>query len=185
MTVHEAPVGATVEWYTPASLFAALGETFDLDPAAAPDNGHVPARERFTKDENGLIQPWFGHVWLNPPYGPEGVAFIDRMLAHADGLMLLPSRTETAVYQRALHAADSVCLLRDRLWFVRADGHTGRSSFGSTLFAFGSWAVDGLRRADLGWTVESPRLANGHGWLPSPADIADVLDEWHSRRVPA
>jgi hypothetical protein len=159
MTVHEAPVGATVEWYTPRSLFDALGAEFDLDPAAGRTNDErrarsaVPAGTFYSADLDGLAELWFGHVWLNPPYGPAGVAFIRRMITHGDGLMLLPSRTETAAYQRALDAADTVCLLRDRLWFVRNDGVTGRSSFGSTLFAFGEWAVGILRAADLGWTV--------------------------------
>lgn len=152
MTVHEAAVGATVEWYTPPSLFADLGHPmFDLDPAAAPNCAYVPARRFYTAADDGLPRPWSGHVWLNPPYGRAGVAFIDRMTAHADGLLLLPSRTETAAYQRALAAADVVCLLRDRLWFVRDDGVTGRSSFGSSLFGFGPWAVGILRAADLGW----------------------------------
>lgn len=153
MTVHEAPVGATVEWYTPASLFDALGAEFDLDPAGAPA-GHapwVPALRIRTKIADGLSAEWSGHVWLNPPYGPAAVEFIDRMIAHDDGLLLLPSRTETAAYQRALAAADAVCFLRERLWFVRNDGATGRSSFGSTLFAFGDWAERILRAADLGW----------------------------------
>lgn len=150
MTIHERPVGATVEWYTPASLFEALGVRFDLDPACAAD-APVPADFTYNKTHDGLAHEWFGHVWLNPPYGPAGVAFTDKMIVHADGLLLLPSRTETAVYQRTLAAADAVCLLRDRLWFVRDDGVTGRSSFASTLFAFGGWSVDVLRRADLGW----------------------------------
>ena len=155
MTVHERPVGATVEWYTPRSLFDALDVRFDLDPAAAPEwVGHyVPANCMYPKYEDGLSRDWKGHVWLNPPYGRDGVRFIDRMIAHGDGLMLLPSRTETAAYQRALAGATAVCFLRDRLWFIRDDGATGRSSFGSTLFAFGPWAVETLRRADLGWTV--------------------------------
>ena len=159
MTVHERPVGASVEWFTPPSLFDALfGPVEDctpfwLDPASAesPYNW-VPAVRKFTKAEDGLTQPWHGHVWLNPPYGPAGVAFIDRMIEHGDGLLLLPSRTETKVYQRAWLAADAVCLLRDRLWFIRNDGHTGRSSFGSTLFAFGEWAGAVLRAANLGIT---------------------------------
>lgn len=152
VTIHERPVGATVEWYTPAGLFDALGVTFDLDPAASPSPyACVPTAESFHRIHDGLAQDWSGHVWLNPPYGPAAVRFIDRMLAHGDGLLLLPSRTETAAYQRALVSSDAVCLLRDRLWFVRNDGTTGRSSFGSTLFAFGRWAVDVLKRADLGW----------------------------------
>jgi hypothetical protein len=179
MTVHEKPVGATVEWYTPASLFDRLGlgparpdpapfgsmddgrPEFDLDPAAAPEgHGHVPARWFVRPPSDGTaFWPWFGHVWLNPPYGPAGVKFVDRMIAHGDGLLLLPSRTETAVYQRALAAADVTCLLRDRLWFTRNDGVTGRSSFGSTLFAFGDWAANILSETDLGYTFGSRKAA--------------------------
>jgi hypothetical protein len=159
VTVHERPTGASVEWYPPKSLFDALGVEFDLDPAAGRNGDEcllrtsVPARRLFTAGLDGLSKPWEGHVWLNPPYGPAGVAFVDRMIAHGDGLLLLPSRTETAIYQRALSAATAICFLRKRLWFVRVDGVTGRSSFGSTLFAFGSWAADALQRADLGWTT--------------------------------
>lgn len=172
MTVHEAPVGATVEWYTPPGLFLMLmrgcaDPWFDLDPAAAPEGAtFVPARAFYRREDDGLSRDWFGHVWLNPPYGRQGVRFVDRMIAHDDGLLLLPSRTETAVYQRALAAADAVCLLRDRLWFRRADGHTGRSSFGSTIFAFGSWAVARLVAADLGWV--SPVTIEGADDEPLP-----------------
>lgn len=153
---HESPVGATVEWYTPRSLFdQLLGPVFDLDPAGTESPfANVPARRRFTKADDGLQRSWFGHVWLNPPYGPTAVAFTTKMIIHGDGLLLLPSRTETGNYQRALEYASAICLLRDRLWFVRNDGATGRSSFGSTLFAFGEWAVEILRAADLGWFVD-------------------------------
>jgi hypothetical protein len=154
---HESPVGATVEWYTPASLFEALDAEFDLDPAASPEGvlTVVPARRFIRPPADGLAEAWVGHVWLNPPYGRQAPAFIDRMIEHGDGLLLLPSRTETKAYQRAWRAADAVCLLRDRLWFRRGDGETGRSSFGSTLFAFGDWAVLRLYAADLGIIVES------------------------------
>jgi hypothetical protein len=167
VNVHERPVGATVEWYTPSSLFDRLGATFDLDPAGA-FGAAVPARQIIVKADNGLVGPWSGHVWLNPPYGRPGLSFIDRMIEHADGLLLLPSRTETAAYQRCLLAADAVCLLRDRLWFTRSDGFRGRSSFGSTLFAFGQWAVDILVRADLGWidlSENAAREADRDAWV--------------------
>jgi hypothetical protein len=164
MTVHERPVGATSEWFTPPELFEALGAEFDLDPAGAP-SGYaewVPARRIRTK----INIPWSGHVWLNPPYGPAAVEFTNRMIEHDDGLLLLPSRTETAIYQRALVAATAVCLLRERLWFIRSDGFRGRSSFGSTLFAFGDWAASILHRADLGWTIDNVRRAIIDGETP-------------------
>jgi hypothetical protein len=152
VTVHEAPVGATVEWYTPPSLFEAIGWDFDLDPASpgATVVPWVPAKQHYTRDQDGLSQPWDGSVWLNPPYGPEGVAFVERMIDHGDGLLLLPARTETRIFQLAAEAADAVCFLRDRLHFIRADGFQSRASFASVLMAFGDVP---MALPDLGWTV--------------------------------
>lgn len=150
MTVHERPVGATVEWYTPPGLFDALGLRFDLDPASPnPPVPWVPASRFMWADGDTL--PWEGRVWLNPPYGPAAVRFIDRMIAHGHGLMLLPARTETAAFQRAAEAADLVCFLRDRLHFIRDDGFQARSSFGSALLAYGWDCAAALIRADLGY----------------------------------
>ena len=155
MTVHEASVGATVEWYTPPSLFQALGLAFDLDPAS-PGPGAVPwvpAAAHIV--ERGQEMGWFGRVWLNPPYGPQLPAFVDRMCLHGNGLMLTASRTETRWWQRAAVSADAVCLLRERLHFIRDDGHQARSSHASTLFAWGEDCARALRRADLGWIAPS------------------------------
>jgi hypothetical protein len=162
MTAHERPVGATVEWYTPPELFEALRPglsssrygghlLFDLDPAAPlmlPP--WVPANHWYS--EHGETLPWNGRIWLNPPYGPAGVAFIDRMIAHGNGLLLLPARTETGAFQRAAAAANIVCFLRERLHFIRADGFQARSSFGSVLLAFGWECADALRVSNLGLT---------------------------------
>lgn len=154
MTVHERPVGATVEWYTPPALFAALGLTFDLDPASpgADIVPWVPAREHYTAADDGLDGSWVGdRVWLNPPYGPALPSFVDRMCRHANGVMLTAARTETRWWQQAARSADAVCLLRERLHFIRDDGYQARSSHASTLFAWGDDCVESLRRANLGW----------------------------------
>ena len=155
MTVHERPVGATVEWYTPPELFRSLGLTFDLDPASPGKEivPWVPADRHYTRHDDGLSLPWRGLVWLNPPYGPAGVQFIRRMIEHNDGVMLLPARTETRVFQEALSAAYATCFLRDRLHFIRDDGLQARSSFASVLFIFGGWLFEPLDDADLGVTV--------------------------------
>lgn len=155
---HESPVGATVEWYTPPEFFERLGGvTFDLDPAS-PESGPlpwVPAERFYSPREDGLAQPWTGSVWLNPPYGPSGVAFIRKMVAHGDGLLLIPARTETRIFQYAAAHASLVVFLRDRLHFIRQDGYQSRSGFASVLMAFDEmWAVE-ANKANLGWTVWS------------------------------
>lgn len=159
MTVHERPVGATVEWYTPPELFRRLGLYFDLDPASpgADVVPWVPAADHYTREDNGLDGSWVGStVWLNPPYGPAGVAFIDKMVAHRKGMLLLPARTETAAFQRAAKSAETVCFLRDRLHFIRSDGYQARSSFGSVLMAWGYECSRALQDADLGLTTTWP-----------------------------
>jgi len=135
-----------VEWYTPAGLVDQLGH-FDLDPACGdPTRCHVDARMHWSVD--GDVRPYFGRTWLNPPYGPRGVPFIESMIEHRRGLLLLPARTETRIFQQAAEAADAVCFLRERLWFERNDGFTGRSSFGSVLFAYRDSIPE-----HLGWSV--------------------------------
>ncbi len=65
--------GQTSEWYTrPKYIEAArlVMGGIDLDPASsAAANQIVKATRYYTKEQNGLQQPWYGHVWLNPPYG--------------------------------------------------------------------------------------------------------------------
>lgn len=153
MVVHEKPVGGTVEWYTPPILFAALRLSFDLDPASpgATVVPWIPATRHITFDEDGLAEPWHGRVWLNPPYGPDLPAWVDKMCEHGNGVMLTASRTETRWWQQAATSADVVVLLRERLHFIRGDGHQARSSHASTLFAWGNDSAAAVWGANLGW----------------------------------
>lgn len=48
-----------------ASLEDRFGK-FTLDVAAAPHNAKAPSY--YTRDDDGLTQPWMGRVWCNPPY---------------------------------------------------------------------------------------------------------------------
>lgn len=40
---------------------------FDLDPASGAEPTPI-ADTRYTEDDDGLTEPWFGTVWLNPPF---------------------------------------------------------------------------------------------------------------------
>lgn len=67
------------DWYTPQRYVEAVRELFggaiDLDPASCPEaNRIVRADNIFTAEVDGLRQPWFGNVYLNPPWGRTGRA---------------------------------------------------------------------------------------------------------------
>ena len=155
MTVHEAAWGATREWYTPRDVFDRLALRFDLD-VASPMSGPlpwVPADRFYSPRENGLMQPWEGRVWCNPPYGPPGVAFVHRMVEHNNGVLLVPARTETRWFQHAATHAHAVAFLRDRIHFIREDGLQARASFASVLMGFGPDCGNAVLAADFGWAA--------------------------------
>src|SRR5689334_3712102 len=52
-----------------ASLEARFG-AFELDVAAADHNAKAPSY--YTREQDGLTQPWRGIVWCNPPYSDCG-----------------------------------------------------------------------------------------------------------------
>jgi len=61
--------GAFDTWLTPPAILAELG-TFDLDPCAAPSpRPWATATRHIESPDDGLVLPWEGRVWLNPPYG--------------------------------------------------------------------------------------------------------------------
>jgi hypothetical protein len=154
----ETAVGSTVEWYTPPELFAWLGVGFELDPCSplAGPVPWVPAERFYSPADNGLVQPWSGRIWLNPPYGPLAPKFMHRLAEHGDGIALVLARTETGWFQASAPRASAVCFLRARVSFVRQDGtreRNGRTGTGSLLMAFGEECADIIGRADLGWLV--------------------------------
>lgn len=57
-------------WLTPRYVLDLLGQ-FDTDPCAATVRPWDCARVNYTVEHNGLLLPWEGRVWLNPPYGNE------------------------------------------------------------------------------------------------------------------
>lgn len=101
----------TPEWYTPRHILdavvAVLG-SIDLDPCAEPAKA-VPAREHFTAEDNGLELGWRGKIYMNPPYGREIVAWIDKLaLEHESGnvteaIALVPARVDTTWWRKLPH----------------------------------------------------------------------------------
>lgn len=76
-TVNPRHLSGSTEWYTPAPVLAcvrqALGGYIDLDPASTAEaNETVQATRFYTKEDDGLLRPWHGTVFLNPPGGKLG-----------------------------------------------------------------------------------------------------------------
>lgn len=158
---HEAAIGGSAEWYTPPHVFEALGLRFDLDPAAPPGGvPWIPARRHLTEEEDGLARPWYGRVWLNPPYGRQTARWLRRLSEHGDGIALVFARSDTDWFQRFAPTATAICFVSGRLRFVPGDDRTEASSAGapSLLMAFGLPCALAVAQSGLGQTFLVPRL---------------------------
>jgi hypothetical protein len=152
--VSAADVAATNdEWYTPRWIFNAADLTFDLDVSApvAPEFRTCPARRYLTVIEDGLTAPWDGLVWMNPPYSQPG-PWIDRFIAHPDGLALVPAAS-SLWRGRYLKASDGIALLsvtgnemRAGRGFGRPNGSQASYPVALILAARGELAVKALER---------------------------------------
>jgi hypothetical protein len=168
MALHEQSVGATSEWYTPPHVFAALGETFDLDPAYPIDRElpWIPVKNVHCVNADGLTADWFGFVWMNAPFGGRNGLdpWLDRFFAHANGIALAPDRTSAPWWQRAARKADAILFVAPKLKFIGRDGRPGKSpAQGTCLFAAGDRACAALARAQsagLG-VLAAPRIVGG------------------------
>lgn len=118
---HQSAKPGTDVWLTPPYVLDALGGagSFDLDPCAAVNQPWPSARQHYTIEDNGLIKPWHGRVWCNPPYQTGVVGrFLSRMKEHDRGMVLIFARTETEAFHDAVwRAADALLFLEGRLHF--------------------------------------------------------------------
>ena len=140
-----APVQGTDsdERYTPSWIFDGLGGTFDTDPAS-PGHGAgdcVPARVKYTRADDGLVQPWHGSVWLNPPFS-NATPWARRFIDHAQGVFLGPV-ANAAWCIELMQAAHLVWFMRD--FAFTHPTHAGkRSSMPLFMAAIGTAEVDAL-----------------------------------------
>lgn len=142
------------EWYTPKYIFDALRLIFDLD-VSAPVEGprHVPCVQYLTVVHNGLLFPWHGTVWMNPPYGDmkQKRLWLRKFFNHGNGVALMPDRTSAPWFQEYAPLADAICFMSPKVKFELPNGGFGKSpANGTVLFASGEIAVAALKRCNLG-----------------------------------
>jgi hypothetical protein len=94
---HQQSVGKSQNHITPKWILDRLGP-FSLDPCAADPRPWSCAEINWTT--HGLERPWFGLVYLNPPFHRYEVgAWIRRLAAHGNGVALLHARTEAGWFE--------------------------------------------------------------------------------------
>jgi phage N-6-adenine-methyltransferase len=132
------------DWATPPTFIPwiedKLGVKFELDAAASFENHKAPCF--WTIEDDSLIQNWWGHVWLNPPFGRELPKFVNKALEeieerHCKSITLLvPARTDTAWAHQLFNSRHMV-----RCYFIKgrfnfryyADEAAGNAPFPSML----------------------------------------------------
>jgi len=113
-----------------------------LDPCTEPDNP-TNAAKFYHLPLDGCALPWDAPtVFCNPPYGEARNRWVERCIAeglHRRVVLLIPSHTETRIFQQALAACTSVLLVRARLRFgvLRENRRQEAASHGSAIFGFG------------------------------------------------
>lgn len=156
---HESQHNVSVDWYTPPWIFEKMGVEFDLDPCQ-PINPieWIPAKSRYTIENDGLTNDWYGRVWLNPPYGKQTPDWLAKMDAHRNGIALVFARTDCAWFHNYIAKADAILFMKGRVRFVDglcATKGSGAGS-GSMLVAWGKDNVKVLEAmSDIGFLVSN------------------------------
>ena len=125
MDVHYS--SETPEWYTPPEIIErtqkAIGN-IDLDPCS-PEEQSIPATHVFTKEQDGLRFDWYGKVYMNPPYGREISAWVEKLVSEyesgrtKEAIALVPARVDTDWFRLFRNCA--ICFIDGRLKFSGAE----------------------------------------------------------------
>lgn len=121
-------------WLTPPELIQSLG-TFELDPCSPVNRPWDTALKHFTVEDNDLLQDWMNYrVFLNPPYGNQLEAWLNRMAMHSNGIALIFARTDTKAFQQYVFPyANSIMFIKGRIQFYTIDGKQGNNANAPSL----------------------------------------------------
>jgi hypothetical protein len=133
------------EWYTPKELFDQLNINFDLDVASPIDNNsRVPASRKYTIEDDGLVLPWEGRVWMNPPYSKPS-PWVSKWLEHGNGLALLPM-AKSRWFNDLMQTEANFVLLPSTFKFDSPEGKKLSLMMGSTLWALGDENIETIAK---------------------------------------
>lgn len=118
--------------------------TIDLDPAAnLIAQEYIQAKQFYTKENDGLALPWYGNVWLNPPYSyPLVQRFTEKAIefAHSDAkgqvLLLTNACTDAKWFQNLLDFP--ACFMQGRISFYLDGKQVNGNRNGQVFFYLGT-----------------------------------------------
>jgi hypothetical protein len=150
LAIEKPGEGNTNDWLTPPELVKRLGE-FDLDPCGCPVMPwRIATTTYFLPDHDGLVEPWMGRVFCNPPYGPHISKWATKMAEHRNGIFLIYSRTETKAWKQIWEEADAFLFPYGRVRFHYPDGRKAQQGQApSCLIAYGENNVSALQNASI------------------------------------
>jgi DNA N-6-adenine-methyltransferase Dam len=136
-------------WFTPAIYIeaarAVLGE-IDFDPFSdEAANNIVKAKRILTVKDDAFTADWgkCKTVWMNPPYGRDCRAAIEKFIrefqcgSFQTGITLVNNATETRFFQALLQTASAVCFTDHRIAFWNSDGKViSGNTRGQAFFLF-------------------------------------------------
>lgn len=149
---HCRPIhGRTNSWITPKYILDAL-RPFDFDPCACDTQPWPTASTMLNRRADGLLTPWQGRVWLNPPYGRAIRSWMSLMASHNNGIALVFARTETQWFCESVWGrAAGLLFLHGRLTFYYPTGKKAKWNCGgpSVLIAYGKKNAELLSHCGL------------------------------------
>ena len=117
------------DWLTPEGILhlvrGAFAGQIELDPCGN-RKSLVRAKRQYLLSckEDGLMLPWRGKVFVNPPFADVGTwlykASIEAERIGGEIIFLMPSRTDTKAWQEVVPTAQAVCFWKGRIRFVGA-----------------------------------------------------------------
>jgi hypothetical protein len=135
---------ANDDLYTPKWIFDSIGLKFDLDVCASNNpNICVPADKRYTIDDDGLLSPWFGRVWMNPPFSKPR-PWAEKFLAHGNGIALLPLSGNSGWWRDLWNSEAAVVMVKPNTGFINTDGQERKIMYGISLWAVGQENINAL-----------------------------------------
>ena len=135
---------ANDDLYTPKWIFDEIGLTFDLDVCASNNqNIVVPADKSYTLEDDGLVSPWHGRVWMNPPFS-KPKPWAEKWLSHANGIALLPLSGNSGWWRDLWHSEASVVMVKPNTGFMNPEGKEQKIMYGISIWAIGEENVHAI-----------------------------------------